>query len=110
MMRRIFIPAVAGMILLITAAFLLILSCPRTAARGHLLQIYRRQSAAKVVGLTSGEAMSGAIVQLQGTPIQVTSDKNGAFTPGRSDRKRSGGAGWLDRRALHRLGRTQSTG
>jgi hypothetical protein len=80
MMRRIFIPAVAGMILLITAAFLLHTQLPEGLLPGPPAPDLPAAVSGRVVGLTSGEAMSGAIVQLQGTPIQVTSDKNGAFT------------------------------
>jgi hypothetical protein len=79
-MRRIFLPAIAGLVLLITAAFLLHTQLPQGLLPGPSAPDLPNSVSGKVVGLTSGEAMSGAIVQLQGTPIQVTSDKNGAFT------------------------------
>jgi hypothetical protein len=81
MMRKIYFPAIAGVFLLVTAAFLLHSQQPdglfgiNTPPAPDLPQTV----SGKVVTL-DGEVVSDAIVQYQGTPIQVTTDKNGRFT------------------------------
>jgi hypothetical protein len=65
-----------GLVLLITAAFLLEKQLPQAA---HAIPDLPTSVSGKVI--TQNKAVvSGAIVQYQGTPIQVTSDQNGNFT------------------------------
>lgn len=80
-MRKFLIPIIAGVVLVVTAAFMLYMQIPQRLAVGlpAVAPNLPETVSGRVVTL-EGEAVSGAIVQYQGTPITVTTGENGEFT------------------------------